>query len=285
MTTAVRNPGMRGVYMGAMAHWIIGDVHGCWFTLQRLLDRIAWDPAADTVWFVGDLVNKGKYSLDVLRWAASAGPRVGCVLGNLDLHLLVRAEGLAPRRPQDTLEAVLNAPDREELLLWLRGQPFIRRREGTVVVHAGLMPSWTIAHAERLAAECTEVVVGGAIADLWHGRKTSWRRGLEGKARVAAAAGVLTRVRMVGRNEVPLLLYAGGLEGAPDGSKPWFDGSAVLGEGHRVVFGHWACLGFVRTGRFLCLDSGCVYGGELTAVDLDREIVVQEPCDPEDRLR
>ncbi len=271
--------------MEAMAHWIIGDVHGCWVTLQRLLERIAWNPAVDRLWFVGDLVNKGRCSLEVLRWAVSAGPRVGCVLGNLDLHLLVRAEGLAPERPQDTIEAVLKAPDRDELVCWLRSQPLLRRHEDTVVVHAGFMPSWTIADAEVLAASCSAAVAGGHFRDLWAGRKVHWRSGLTGSAEIAAAAGVLTRVRMIARDGSPLLLYAGGLHGAPGGSTPWFVDSAILDEGIRVVFGHWACLGFVPGEGYLCLDSGCVYGGRLTAFDVLSGSVVQEPCDSEDQLR
>jgi bis(5'-nucleosyl)-tetraphosphatase (symmetrical) len=270
--------------MGAMAGWIIGDVHGCWVTLQRLLDRIAWDPACDPLWLVGDLVNKGAGSLEVLRWASST-PGVGCVLGNLDLHLVARAEGRAPRRPQDTIDRVLAAPEVDDLVRWLRAQPFVRRIGDVVVVHAGVMPGWTLAEVEELGARCGRALREGGVGGMWARRGSLWHGDLDGLDRTAAAANVFTRVRMIGADDRPLLSYSGGLAEAPEGSRPWFDGAAVFDAGVRVVFGHWACLGLARSRGWLCLDSGCVYGGALSACRVDGGDVVQQPCDDEDRLQ
>jgi len=134
-----------------MATYVIGDIHGCWQTLERLLERIGWHPERDRVWLVGDLVNRGEGSLAVLRWAATQR-HLTAILGNHDLHLLARAEGLLEARPEDRLDEVLEAPDRDELLHWLRTRPFLHRRDDVTMVHAGLWPGWSLAEAEALAA-------------------------------------------------------------------------------------------------------------------------------------
>jgi bis(5'-nucleosyl)-tetraphosphatase (symmetrical) len=136
-----------------MATYAIGDVHGCFETLRRLLRRVVYDPARDRLWFVGDLVNRGPDSLGVLRWAAAQGDRIVAVLGNHDLHLLARAEGISAARKRDTLEEILEAPDRDDLLSWLRSRPLLHREGEILLVHAGLFPEWTPAEAERLARD------------------------------------------------------------------------------------------------------------------------------------
>lgn len=260
-----------------MALWVIGDIHGCWRTLQRLLDRIGWDPDGDRLWLIGDLVNKGPDSLAVLRWAARQS-RVDSILGNHDLHLLARAAGLASPRSDDCLEEVLASDDREELLDWLVGRPFLHRINDTVLVHAGLMPEWGIGEADRLAAD-SSARLRELLPKLAAKPRPVWGSDACGDDRLAAAVGVFTRLRVTRLDGRPKLDFTGAPEAAPRGARPWFEDACVLRDGHVVIFGHWAMMGFRRHGRAVCLDSGCVYGGSLTAIRLDGEGVVQVPLD------
>lgn len=256
-----------------MATWIIGDVHGCWRTLKRVLKTIDFNKDRDELIQVGDLVNKGPGSLEVLRWARSLGPGFRMVLGNHDLHLLARIEGGRKARKDDTVGAVLEAPDREELVGWLRKQPLLVRIGKLLVVHAGLMPDWSVAEAEVLAAEGAAAIRSGRIKDLY--RKVVWSPELEGMDRVAAAVSVMTRIRMVGKDGLPIFPFWGPREKGPKGAKPWFEDAASVHEDRTTVFGHWATLGFFRGPGVVCLDSGCVYGGTLTAFNPDDGLVVQ----------
>jgi len=266
--------------------WAIGDVHGCFETLVRLLRRIAFDPGRDRLWLVGDLVNRGPRSLEVLRWAAGLGGRVTAVMGNHDLHLLLRSRGLVGVKPGDRLDEVLGAPDRDELLEWLRRRPFLHREGGRVLVHAGLLPAWGLDEAEALAAELAGRLGGDggwdALGDLARGAHR-WRPDLEGRDRLSAAARILTRLRTVRPDGSPQLGYTGRPEAAPDGGRPWFELSPVPGGELTVLFGHWAQLGLHRPPGVVCLDSACVYGGVLSALDLEGGALVQEPfSDPAD---
>lgn len=269
-----------------MATWALGDVHGCFGTLERALERIDFDPGRDRLWLVGDLVNRGPRSLEVLRWAAGLGERVTAVLGNHDLHLLLRSRGLVGVKPGDRLEEVLAAPDRDELLDWLRRRPILHREGGWVLVHAGLLPAWDLPEAEALAAELAGRLGGDAgweaLAELARGARR-WRPDLEGRDRLAAALRVFTRLRTVRPDGSPQLGFTGRPEAAPDGGRPWYELSPVPGTDHTVLFGHWAQLGLLRAPGAVCLDSSCVYGGVLTALELDDDTLVHEPlADPVD---
>jgi bis(5'-nucleosyl)-tetraphosphatase (symmetrical) len=263
-----------------MATWAIGDIHGCWVTLQRLLERIEWDPERDSLWLVGDLVNRGPSSLEVLRWAYEHRGRLTVVLGNHDLHLLARAVGAARKRKEDTLDEILEATDREGLLTWLRSRPFVHRFGPYVMVHAGLAPEWGIelatglaqAVASRLADPDSEEV----IRMLYANRKAVWNVDLRGDSQLAAATAIFTRMRMVDADGRTQLDYTGPPGAAPEGWKAWYISSAVRSQGYRLLFGHWAQLGFFRAHDAVCLDSGCVYGGRLTALCLNDDRVVQE---------
>ena len=264
-----------------MATWVIGDIHGCWQTLERLLEQIEWRRAVDELWLVGDLVNRGPGSLEVLRWAHRHRERLTVVLGNHDLHLLSLAVGAAKTRAEDTLDDVLNAPDRDELLRWLRKRPLIHHFGRFVMVHAGLLPEWNKELACCLAG-FVESQLGGVhgeavLAHLHAKGRTEWRADLEGSELMAAVASVLTHLRVVGEDGGAVLGFTGPPGEAADGSRPWFEDSAVLRQGYTVVFGHWAQLGFFRSSGAVCLDSGCVYGGELTAYRLDDGRAVHEP--------
>ena len=264
-----------------MATWVIGDIHGCWQTLERLLERIEWRPGEDELWLVGDLVNRGPQSLEVLRWAHRHRERLTVVLGNHDLHLLSRAVGAAKERKGDTLDDVLAAPDRDELLRWLRERPLIHHFGRFVMVHAGLLPEWSIELACGLAGS-VESQLGGphgeaVLAHLHAKRRSAWHADMEGGEQMAAVATVCTHLRVIGADGGAALGFKGPPGEAPDGSRPWFEDSAVLRQGYTVVFGHWAQLGFFRSPGAVCLDSGCVYGGELTAYRLDDGSGVHEP--------
>jgi bis(5'-nucleosyl)-tetraphosphatase (symmetrical) len=263
-----------------MATWVIGDVHGCWKTLQRLLGSIGWDPDRDSLWFVGDLVNRGPASLDVLRWTFEHRANLNVVLGNHDLHLLARAAGAAKKRKEDTLDQILAAPDRRELLEWLRTRPLVHRFGPYVMVHAGLAPEWGVelmtGLAEAVASRLADADGDAVVRSLYERRKTQWNVELRGDDQLAAAAAIFTRMRMVDREGKPMLDYAGPPGAAPDGWRPWYTKSAVRSQGYRLLFGHWAQFGFYRAHDAVCLDSGCVYGGRLTALCLNDGRVVQE---------
>jgi bis(5'-nucleosyl)-tetraphosphatase (symmetrical) len=263
-----------------MSTYVIGDIHGCWQTLQRLLERIGWDPIQDELRLVGDLVNRGPQSLEVLRWA-SVQKRLVATLGNHDLHLLARAEGLVGARPGDSLVEVLAAPDLDELLAWMRRQPFVHRQGDLMMVHAGLIPSWDEDEVLTLARQALERLSdeGGRtfLEQVCRKPRPRWRAGIDGDERIAAAATVFTRARVVRPGGETLIGFTGPPAAAPDGCRPWFHGSEVLERGMRVVFGHWAQLGLHRAGGALCLDSGCVYGGSLTAWCPDDGRLIGEP--------
>ena len=255
-----------------MATWAIGDVQGCFETLRRLLARIGGPPPGDRVVLVGDLVNRGPRSLDVLRWAADAGNRVEAVLGNHDVHLLARAVGVAGAAPRDTFDQVLEVPDRDALLGWLRARPLLLRAGEGVVVHAGLLPAWTVPEAERLAREAEEDLRGPsaphALATI-HGR-------FAGPEHLVAAR-MLTRIRYCDTAGQPVWGVSGPPAGAPPGLVPWFDVPGRRSSGTPVVFGHWAALGLLLRRDVSALDAGCVWGRSLAALRLEDRRLVEEP--------
>ncbi|MCB9561826.1 MAG: symmetrical bis(5'-nucleosyl)-tetraphosphatase [Kofleriaceae bacterium] len=261
-----------------MTTWAIGDVQGCMASLERLLERIAFDAARDRLWLVGDLVNRGPRSLDVLRWARAHGDAVTCVLGNHDLHLLGRVAGAAEPKRRDTLAPVLAAPDREPLIDWLRTRPLCHVEGDRLMVHAGLHPRWSATLARALAAEL-EAELAGPDWKRWlrqlAGRTPPWRDDLTGPARVRAILGFLVRVRTIDRDGVADPSFDGPPAEARAGFRPWFEAEAPAWATHTVVFGHWAALGLSVGPHHLGLDSGCVWGNRLTAIDLDTRAVVQ----------
>jgi bis(5'-nucleosyl)-tetraphosphatase (symmetrical) len=263
-----------------MSTYAIGDIHGCWETLQRLLDRIAWEPDRDDLWLVGDLVNRGPASLEVLRWALRNDSRITAVLGNHDLHLLIRAAGLGSDRPGDTLDGILTAPDRDELLDWLRRRPFVHLGDAAVMVHAGLWPGWGFDELDSLATDVAERVGGPGsrsfLTRLATKPRPKWRADLSGEDRLAAATAIFTRLRVVRSDGRPKLGFTGSPDEAPDGYRPWFELSQVVGQGRPVIFGHWAMLGYYLGDGVRCLDSGCVYGGHLSALKLEDDVAVHE---------
>lgn len=264
-----------------MPTYAVGDIQGCYATLMKLLDRIRFDPERDRLWLVGDLVNRGPRSLEVLRWGFRLGGRLTVVLGNHDFHLLRRAYGAARPKRQDTLDAVLGAPDRDELLDWLRTRALLYREGGYVLVHAGLLPQWTPAMAERLARELQNALAGPRVRSLLGKLRgdspARWRDSLRGVTRLRVLVNALTRLRTCHADGRMCLDFSGMPDSAPPGCLPWFAQPRRRSRAATVIFGHWAALGFRMAPGIIALDSGCVWGGTLTAVRLDDGAVFQEP--------
>lgn len=263
-----------------MATYAIGDVHGCFKTLQKLLRKIQWDPGQDRLWFVGDLVNRGPRSLDVLRWAAEQGDRIVSVLGNHDLHLLGRAALASPPKRRDHLAEVLDAPDRDDLLGWLRRRPLLHREGDHLMVHAGLFPGWIPEKAEALARETEVALLGEGASDLLasNDRKidAAWDEGLPEDERLRAALAGFAKIRTLHPDGRMCSSFSGALAEAPEGCRPWFEHPDRLSRGVTVIFGHWAALGLWMGKGLAGLDSGCAWGRELTALRLDDGKLIQQ---------
>lgn len=260
-----------------MSTYAIGDVQGCYPELDRLLERIAFDPACDRLWLCGDLVNRGGESLAVLRLLRSLGDRVVVTLGNHDLGLLAIAarDEAGQARVNPELRSVLFAEDRDELLDWLRGQRLLHHDPalGFTMVHAGLAPSWTLKQAQR-AAQDVERTLRGPQRDrlllrMFGNRPAAWSKHLQGLDRLRAAINILTRMRYCdvrGRIDFD----AKGPPGTQrPGLYPWFEVPGMVRRDTRIVCGHWSALGRFDGLGIHALDTGCVWGGKLTAMQLD----------------
>ncbi len=261
-----------------MATYAIGDIQGCDEPLKRLLDRMPVDPARDELWLVGDLVNRGPRSVEVLRWARSLGDRVRVVLGNHDLHLLAAAAGARELRKDDTLRDVLEAPDRDELIDWLRRRPLIHVAGQTVLVHAGLHPQWTVPQAKELAAGVEAVLRDDywreGIAELYAKKAKTWRPDLGPNKQNRAVMAVLVSIRGC-TADGEMSSETGPPEELPPGYRPWFEIPGHRWAGHCIVCGHWSTLGLRLTPELVALDTGAVWGGPLTAIRLDDRQVFQ----------
>jgi bis(5'-nucleosyl)-tetraphosphatase (symmetrical) len=262
-----------------MATYAIGDIQGCSRTFFRLLERIEFLPGRDRLWLAGDLVNRGPDSLGVLRWAREHDEHLVTVLGNHDLHLLARAEGVRKAREGDTVDAVLEAPDRDELLDWLRARPFLHREGNRLLVHAGLLPAWSLDEAGALAADAsTRLGEDGALATLFgRPRPDRWDRGLDATSRFRVAAATFTRLRTCTAEGRLCLEHSGAPENAPEGCLPWYRHPVPWQGTVTVFFGHWSQLGFRRLDGAWCLDNGVVWGRSLAAVRIEDGASFEEP--------
>lgn len=259
-----------------MAVYAVGDIQGCYDELRALLDRLRFEPNADRLWLVGDLVNRGPKSLETLRFVRDLGPAAITVLGNHDLHLIAAHHGRHLGRGGHTLDAVLTAPDRDELIDWLRRQPLLHHDDdlGFIMVHAGLPPQWDLDLAQRCAREVEDTLRGpllGEFIDNMYGNKPNrWSADLIGWDRLRFCVNGFTRMRYVdaqGRLDF-------GAKGPPGtqgkGLYPWFE-LPRASAGLRIVFGHWSTLGPRDDPGIYPLDTGCLWGGALTALRLDGE--------------
>ena len=268
-----------------MATYAIGDIQGCYDSLQALLARCAFDPATDRLWLVGDLVNRGPQSLTTLRFIRSLGDAAVTVLGNHDLYLLMVAEGGAKfRGKDDTLQEILDAPDCDELLDWLRHQPLCYTDGEYCMVHAGLLPQWTASRARELSCEVESALQGPNfrefILNLWGSEPAGWSDDLAGWPRLRVIVNAMTRMRFCTPDGIMEFKVKGKLANAPAGHLPWFDLPDRQSRDAVLVTGHWSALGLKVEPNFLALDSGCLWGGHLTAVRLEDRAVFQVPCSP-----
>ncbi len=266
-----------------MATYAIGDVQGCYLSLQRLILAVRFNPQHDRLWFTGDLVNRGPDSLHVLRYIKDLGPAAITVLGNHDLFLLAVGAKVSTLRRGDTLAQVLDSPDCDELLAWLRQQPLLHREGEWVLVHAGFLPQWTVEEAQQLAKEAGTALRGDQYAAtlraLHPNEHLQWAPELTGPLRFASIIKVLTRLRTCSVSGVMESSFSGPPELTPKGFHPWFNISSRRSATATMVYGHWAAMGLHITPNLLALDSGCVYGRQLTAVRLEDRRVFQVPCE------
>ena len=263
--------------------WIIGDLQGCLAPLEALLAHpdIAGNPES-RLWFAGDMVNRGPDSLGALRKVKSLGKRAICVLGNHDLHLLAVAAGAGTLKKSDTLRPILDAPDADELLDWLRRRPLAHYEQGHLMVHAGVFKTWNTATTLALAAEAHEVLAGpdwkSALGKLYGNTPDIWDDALRGDDRLRAIINILTRMRMCdaqGRLE----FSHKGAPGKNPGIMPWFDvPGRAMERSTTIVFGHWSTLGLMVRPDAICLDTGCIWGRQLTAMRLRDHGLVDVPC-------
>lgn len=269
-----------------MAVYAIGDVQGCDVELGQLLHDLDFSPDRDRLWFVGDLVNRGPDSLQVLRRIRALGAAATVVLGNHDLHLLSVAHGKAALRRGDTLAAVLAAPDRDALLDWLTQQPLMHhdRHLGIAMLHAGLPPEWDIATANACARELEHALrrnPPGLFESLYGDEPDRWDPALAGIERLRFITNCLTRLRCLDADgRLALRAKQSPKKAAAAGLVPWFDAKHALWRGTRIVFGHWSTLGFHRNADVVGLDTGCVWGGTLSAlrIDVPEGVLVAVPC-------
>lgn len=272
-----------------MALYLIGDVQGCDAALGRLLDELAFSPSRDRLVLLGDLVNRGPRSLSVLRRVQALGDAATCLLGNHDLHLLAVAAGVRPAHRSDTLTELLAAPDAPLLLDWLRGQALTRQVEGWLLVHAGLLPDWDVADALRLGAELQALMGGPGWRDflpqMYGNKPAAWDERLKGADRLRVVINACTRLRFVDSAGRMDFKAKDGSGPAPPGLRPWFEAKGRRSAGQPIAFGHWSTLGLVDRADLLALDTGCVWGGCLSAARIDggRREIVQVRCEASQR--
>jgi bis(5'-nucleosyl)-tetraphosphatase (symmetrical) len=270
-----------------MALYLIGDVQGCDAALARLLQKIGFSPSRDTLYVLGDLVNRGPQSGAVLRRLMRYGDSAQCLLGNHDLSLLAVAHGARPPHRNDTMDKVLLAPDRAELLEWLRWRQMAIHAHGLLMVHGGVLPQWDVGQTLALAAEVEATLRGPALADflphMYGNEPAQWNDALQGADRLRVIVNALTRLRFCTPGGVMDLRAAGGPAEAPPGFVAWFDVPGRRTAGTTVAFGHWSTLGFMQRPDVIALDTGCVWGGSLSALRLGAgstpHELVQVPCE------
>ncbi|KVW23799.1 bis(5'-nucleosyl)-tetraphosphatase (symmetrical) [Burkholderia ubonensis] len=264
----------------------IGDIQGCHSSFRQLTEKLAAPP--DTpFWIAGDVVNRGPASLAALRELVDLGPRATVVLGNHDLHLLAVAAGIRTERPGDTIGEILDAPDAEALLEWVRHRPFAHFEHGMLLVHAGVLPQWDVTLALELADELQRALRApdwrDTLSHLYGNEPNQWHPNLKKRDRMRVAFNAFTRIRFCTPDGAMEFRTSGGPASAPPGYLPWFDVPGRRTEDVTVVFGHWAALGLMLRDNVIALDSGCVWGNQLSAVRLTADpagrTVTQVQCE------
>jgi len=265
-------------------NYLIGDVQGCCDALDRLLAKIDFSPSRDRICVLGDLVNRGPKSLETLRRLRGFGAAATCLLGNHDLNLLAVAQGVRPPHRGDTIVEILEAPDRAEWLDWLRQRRMAALESGWLAVHAGVVPQWDAAQTLALAAEVEALLQGDGLREflpqMYGDQPERWSDELVGPPRWRFIINALTRIRFVAADGTIDLQAKDGPGSAPAGFKPWFDAPQRRTLGTPIAFGHWASLGLVSRPDLIALDTGCVWGRQLSAMRVDggRRELIQVEC-------
>ena len=255
-----------------MAVYAIGDIQGCYDELMALLEKIEFNPDKDKLWFAGDLVNRGPKSLEVLRFVKSLGERAVTVLGNHDLHLLALSQGNRSHYKHGTLDKILHAPDRDDLIDWLRHRPLMHHsdKRGYSLIHAGLPPQWDLDTAKACARELEQTLRGPGFHDfcqeMYGNQPDRWRDDMKGVDRLRFITNAFTRLRYCTKDGRLSLRDKGSPGSQSNGALPWFTVAGRASRDNRIIFGHWSTLGYHQSGNVWCLDSGCLWGGELTAL-------------------
>lgn len=266
-------------------HYLIGDLQGCCDPLERLLATLAFSPSRDRMHVLGDLVNRGPGSLRVLERLHGLGAAATCLLGNHDLHLLAVAAGVRAPHRSDTLQPILEHPQRDAWLEWLRHQKLADLAEGWLTVHAGVPPQWSVQQTLDLAGEVENLLQGPAfgrfLPQMYGNEPARWDDGLQGPDRWRFIINALTRLRFCSADGTLEFQTKEGAGAAPPGFLPWFQHAHRRTAGHPVAFGHWSTLGLINQPDLLATDTGCVWGGQLTAVRVDggRREVIQVACE------
>jgi bis(5'-nucleosyl)-tetraphosphatase (symmetrical) len=264
-----------------MSLYAIGDIQGCHAELCQLLDLIGFSPGTDRLWLVGDLVNRGPGSLAVLREVKALGAAAVTVLGNHDFHLLAVAAGHARAHRRDTIAPILEAPDREELLAWVRSWPLAVVEDDRLLVHAGLLPQWTPATALMLSREVQAALTApdhdAFLRKLYGDTPARWRDDLEGHDRLRVVVNACTRLRFCAADGTMEFGEKRGPEHAPSGFRPWFEHEGRASAAATIVCGHWSTRELMLAPHLLMLDSGCLWGGTLTAVRMEDRRIFQVP--------
>jgi len=270
-----------------MATYAIGDIQGCYHAFQALLARINFNQKIDELWLVGDLINRGSGSLEVLRWCYEHQGNLKVVLGNHDLHALVVAAGFVRARKGDTLDAILQANDCDKLLNWLRHQHLVYQNESYLMVHAGLLPEWTSKQAASYALEVEAALRGDEyldfLANMYGNQPNSWNVNLTGIDRLRVITNAMTRLRVCTDRGEMEFSFKGELADVPAGFLPWFDVPNRASKDKYVIFGHWSALGLQQRQNVYALDTGCLWGGQLTAMNLETKVITQVQSHPLDK--
>ncbi|CAN5811615.1 symmetrical bis(5'-nucleosyl)-tetraphosphatase [soil metagenome] len=269
--------------------YLIGDVQGCCDPLDTLLSQIGFTPSRDRLYVLGDLVNRGPKSLETLRRLRSFGDSAVCLLGNHDLSLLAVAHGVRKLHKGDTVQEILQSPERQAWLEWISHRRMAVQEHGWLMVHAGVVPQWDAATTLQVAGELEQCLQGPDASDFFHAmfgnEPLRWDAALTGHRRLRFATNVLTRIRFVTADGSLDLETKEGAGAAPAGLVPWFEAHGRLTQGVPIAFGHWSTLGLITRPDLLSLDTGCVWGGRLTAVRVDggRREVIQVECEQAQR--
>ncbi|MCF7964384.1 MAG: symmetrical bis(5'-nucleosyl)-tetraphosphatase [Methylobacter tundripaludum] len=259
-----------------MSIYAIGDIQGCFDELLRLLDAISFNEQSDQLWFAGDLVNRGPKSLETLRFVKSLGDAAITVLGNHDLHLL--AASCAPKiaNKKDSLLPILEAPDRDELIDWLRHRPLFHFNDDFCMVHAGLPPQWDFKKTQKMASLVEQVLQGpdyqAFLKQMYGNKPNLWSSSLKGVARLRFIVNCFTRMRYCDVNGRLDFIHSGPVGSQPKGLVPWFEAPKRKNTDMRIIFGHWSSLGYYEGSNCYAIDTGCLWGGQLTALKLGEQV-------------